>query len=131
MQIEIPASYREKWTKAFEALLREQAERQSVSVRAVLWQQIASRERLQTHQCELGKAVEQLSHEPCYQVPAAELMQEGGVGILTAMTYLAEMGDPKRFHNRREVAANLGLCPASFESGERECVSRSQCSRRE
>jgi transposase len=34
------------------------------------------------------------------------------------MTFLTEMGDLERFHNRREVAAYLGLCPASFESGE-------------
>jgi transposase len=37
---------------------------------------------------------------------------------LTAMCFLTEMGDLTRFHNRRQVAAYLGLCPASFETGE-------------
>lgn len=31
---------------------------------------------------------------------------------------LTEMGDLKRFANRREVAAYLGLCPSCHESGE-------------
>ena len=47
-----------------------------------------------------------------------ELCKLSGVGLLTAMTFLTEMGNLTRFHNRRQVAAYLGLCPASFESGE-------------
>ena len=34
------------------------------------------------------------------------------------MTFLTEMGDLNRFKNRREIAAYLGICPASYESGE-------------
>ena len=47
-----------------------------------------------------------------------ELRKLPGVGLLVAMTFLTEMGDLERFHNRREMAAYLGLCPSSFESGE-------------
>lgn len=41
-----------------------------------------------------------------------------GVGTLTALTFLLELGDPKRFHNRREVGAYCGLVPTQSESGE-------------
>ena len=35
------------------------------------------------------------------------------------MVFLTELGDLNRFSNRRQLAAYLGLAPASFESGER------------
>jgi transposase len=41
-----------------------------------------------------------------------------GVGVLTALVFLTEMGDLRRFNNRRQVAAYLGLIPCSWESGE-------------
>jgi transposase len=41
-----------------------------------------------------------------------------GVGTLTAMVFLTEMGDLSRFSNRRQVGAYLGLAPSSAESGE-------------
>jgi transposase len=40
-----------------------------------------------------------------------------GVGIFTALTFLTEMGDLKRFKNRRQVASYAGLVPSSRESG--------------
>lgn len=43
-----------------------------------------------------------------------------GVGTLTAMVFLTEIGDLNRFANRRQLAAYLGLAPASYESGERD-----------
>lgn len=33
------------------------------------------------------------------------------------MVFLSEIGDLTRFNNRRQIAAYLGLCPTSFESG--------------
>lgn len=41
-----------------------------------------------------------------------------GVGTLTAMVFLTELGDLNRFANRRQLAAYLGLAPAAFESGQ-------------
>ncbi len=41
-----------------------------------------------------------------------------GVGNLTAMLFLTEMGDLSRFENRRQIAAFLGLAPSTYESGE-------------
>jgi transposase len=41
-----------------------------------------------------------------------------GVGTLTALTFRLELGEPNRFHNRREVGAYCGLVPTQSESGE-------------
>lgn len=41
-----------------------------------------------------------------------------GVGLLTALTFLVEMGDLKRFNNRRQVGSYTGLAPSSNESGQ-------------
>jgi transposase len=59
-----------------------------------------------------------LAKTPRYAPGVAELRRERGVGLLTAMTFLAELGDPHRFQNRGEIAAFLGLAPSSHESGE-------------
>ena len=67
---------------------------------------------------ELERHIRELSAEPRYAAAHAQLRTIPGVGLLTAMTFLTEMGDLNRFENRRQVAAYLGLCPASFESGQ-------------
>lgn len=48
-----------------------------------------------------------------------------GVGALTAMVFLTEIGDLKRFANRRQIASYLGLVPSSSESGQKsDCKGR-------
>ena len=43
-------------------------------------------------------------------------MQLQGVGVLTALVFLTEIGDLGRFANRRQISAYLGLVPRSYES---------------
>jgi len=54
-----------------------------------------------------------------YQLACRKLRTLSGVGLLVAMTFLTELRDLNRFHNRREVAAYLGPCPASYENVEK------------
>jgi transposase len=42
-----------------------------------------------------------------------------GVGPLTALVFLTEIGDLRRFSNRRQISAYLGLVPSCHESGSR------------
>lgn len=60
-----------------------------------------------------------LAETPRYAAAVQALDELNGVGPLTALVFLTEMGDPGRFANRRQVAAYLGLVPASQESGAR------------
>lgn len=66
----------------------------------------------------LDEEVERLSRHKRYVLPAKELVRKKGIGTLTAMVYLTEMGDLSRFRNRRQIGAYLGVVPSSKESGE-------------
>jgi transposase len=68
----------------------------------------------------LDQAVAKLACTPRYARAFAKLKLLPGVGTLTAMVFLTELGDLARFANRRQLAAYLGLAPAAYESGERD-----------
>jgi transposase len=58
-----------------------------------------------------------LAEEARYAAALEEMTALCGVGTLTALVFLTELGDLSRFANRRQLAAYLGLVPRSFESG--------------
>jgi transposase len=63
----------------------------------------------------LDERIETLARE---HYPEHERMtQVGGVGDLTAMTFLLTIEDPARFAKNRSVGAYLGLAPGQDESG--------------
>jgi transposase len=66
----------------------------------------------------LDREVEELAATPRYQRQFEALASIIGVGTLTAMVFLTEMGDLNRFPNRRKLKAHVGLAPTSHESGE-------------
>ena len=68
----------------------------------------------------LDAQVEALAETDRYAGPARALIGEKGVGLLTAMVFLTEMGDLSRFSNRKQIGAYLGLAPSSNESGEKD-----------
>lgn len=68
----------------------------------------------------LDQAVAKLACTPRYAREFARLRLLPGVGTLTAMVFLTELGDLARFANRRQLAAYLGLIPAAYESGQRD-----------
>lgn len=59
-----------------------------------------------------------LSETERYREYVEELRKLNGVGLVTAMVFLTEMGDMSRFSNRREVGQYIGLAPSSKETGE-------------
>lgn len=67
----------------------------------------------------IEKEVKKISEKERYKEEYDELIKLKGVGILTAMTFLTEIGDVSRFQNRRQIGAYLGLVPSSYESGDR------------
>jgi transposase len=68
----------------------------------------------------MDKEVAALARTPRYAEPVRVAMEDKGVGVLTAMVYLAEMGDLRRFANRADVGEYLGLVPSRDQSGECE-----------
>lgn len=68
---------------------------------------------------ELDEAIKVLAATDRYRAAAEALVaQLIGVGELTAMVFLTELGDMRRFRNRKKVGAFLGVIPSSHESGE-------------
>jgi transposase len=49
--------------------------------------------------------------------PLPRLRQIGGVGPITALTYLLVVGDPERFGKSRDVGPYFGLVPKREQSG--------------
>ena len=114
-----PTWYQSSWTRRFIKWLREEVVAKLDSVVAATFDRLIDRyESFHREQVKLDSSLRKLSQERRYRAPHHELRKIPGVGLLTAMTFLTEMGDLTRFSNRRQVGAYLGLCPASYESGE-------------
>jgi len=113
-----PGTYTHQWSKAFVLWLRNTAAQLDEFVAPVLENLIERYELVAQQKTKLEKAVMKLSQTERYKVPSVELRKITGVGLLTSMTFLTELGDLTRFENRREITAYLGLCPSSHESGE-------------
>ncbi len=79
-------------------------------VRQVRW--------LQEERGRLDEQVFALARTSRYAALVSALSRRQGVGVLTAMVFLTELGDLRRFDNRRQVGSFLGLTPSSHESGE-------------
>ena len=73
---------------------------------------------LDEEQDRLDRQVLALARSERYAALVSALCGFKGVGVLTAMVFLSELGDLRRFSNRRQVGSFLGLTPACHESGE-------------
>jgi transposase len=105
------------WTKPYRRWLK------SLCMGEAAWPALATLvrqiEALESEIVILDKEVKRLSETKRYAEPARALVEQiKGVGLLTAMVFLTEMGDLSRFANRQRVGAFLGLVPTSNESGE-------------
>jgi transposase len=124
-QVRRPPGLGKKWTRGFRLWLRQSliaptnlaesplppGARQAL---ATLFMQL---EFLEQEEERLDQCVAALADTPRYRDAVQELAKLSGVGLLTALVFLTEMGDLRRFANRRQVAAYLGLAPSCFESG--------------
>jgi transposase len=67
----------------------------------------------------LDSAVKALADKERYKAANNALVEQlKGVGCFTAMTFLTELGDLRRFKNRKKIGAFMGLVPSSNETGE-------------
>jgi transposase len=68
---------------------------------------------------EVDNAVKALAESERYRAAAEALVGKlTGVAVLSAMVFLTELGDLRRFANRKKVGAFLGVVPSSNESGD-------------
>ncbi len=53
-----------------------------------------------------------------YREPVGVLMAFRGIGFVTAMTLVCELGDIRRFAHPRQLMAFLGLVPSEYSSAD-------------
>jgi len=115
-----PADLKSPWTQKYVAWLKGLASSEAAGahLRSVLGSCLRELEFLQKEILILEAEVEKLSRDERYRKAVGNMTELDGVGVLTAMTFLLELGDVRRFNNRRQVASYLGLVPTSHESGD-------------
>lgn len=113
-----------EWSKRSVGWLRDvaggQADGLQAGAQAALGTLVELHEAINVQMHALDKAIRQLAQSARYAERFRKLQLLAGVGTLSAMTFLTELGDLERFANRRQLAAYLGLVPQAFESGNRD-----------
>jgi transposase len=122
-QLRRPEETGKGWTRRFWAWLRGELAESSRSPlgpggKAALASLLRQLPWLEAEQVRLDEQVLLLAWSPPYAAAIAEITKLCGVGVLTALVFLTEMGELGRFANRRQIGAYLGLVPSSQESGE-------------
>ena len=115
-----PAGLGQGWTRRFWAWLRGlcRDEAQGLGLRETLTSLLRQLEFLEQEVRRLDQALLRLAAVPRYEATVNRVVQQlTGVGVLTALVFLTEVGDLRRFANRRQISAYLGLAPRSYESG--------------
>jgi transposase len=118
-----PRGVGQSWTQKHRAWLRGLSQGTSplgIGARTRLSSHLRELDAAEKEEAFLEEAVARLSQEERYRRSFEALDAEVGVGLLTAMVFLTELGDPERFGNRRQVAAYFGLVPSSNETGKRD-----------
>lgn len=119
-----PPGVGQGWTKPFRRWLQQDLIVSAESplaggARAALSSLLRQLRALEAEEMRLDAQVDKLACSPRYAASTRATTRLCGVGVLTAMVFLTEMGDLGRFANRRQIAAYLGLAPTSHESGEK------------
>jgi transposase len=115
-----PDGLGKSWTLAYRAWLRGLAKAPSPLAEGAKIALSSLLRQLEMHEDELetlDRAVARLAAQDRYRAACKRLVEESGVGVLTAMVFLTEMGDLNRFSNRRQVAAYLGIVASKYLTG--------------
>jgi len=119
--IEIPIQFSGKkyWSKRFTSWLQE-IELPTESAKMALTGHLDMAEMLRKKQYSINKEIRKLSEKKVYKENYTLLISVPGVGCLTAMIILTEIGDIKRFKNLDTICSFIGLVPMTNSTGENE-----------
>lgn len=101
--------------KGFSQEVEEAIESRSEHVKVALRSLLKCLEVLDREIAELDKCVKSIAKN---DEDIRILKTIDGIGDITALAYKAELDDPKRFLNSRDVGAYIGLTPRQYSSGE-------------
>lgn len=109
------------WSRTYWSWLEMLAKEGSIlksGARAALSTLLAQLDFLDEEAGKLEGAIAELSKTERYAGSVKAMRKLKGAGLLMVMVFLTEIGDLKRFRNRRQIGAFLGLVPSAAESGE-------------
>lgn len=117
--MEVGAQYNKKrlHTKKYFSELLDSLEDVPESVRNMLK---LSRSNLEMFEVVQKRLVRELRKNERIKDRVERLMTIAGVGEITALTWVLEIGDPMRFHSIRQAISYCGLCSAQRESAGKE-----------
>jgi len=105
-----------RWTQGYWAWLAREVwpEAAAAQTCAVL---VGAVEDAQTRLQQVTTQVTALAAAPAYREAVRRLQAYRGVDVLTALTVVVELGDPRRFTSGRQVMAYVGVVPREHSSG--------------
>lgn len=116
-----PSNVGIKWTRKYWAWLLGLEQDEAVlglGARVALGSLLRQLQALQAEVAALDLSLSTLAASDRYRAAVQELLTLKGVGVLTGLVFLTEMGDLTRFDNRRQIGGYLGLVPSLDQSGE-------------
>jgi len=72
---------------------------------------------LEEKRTRIAGQIERIAAEPCYQSAVKTLRAFRGIGTLTALSFVLEIGDFRRFARAQQFMAFLGIVPSEHSSG--------------
>lgn len=119
--IEIPVQFSGKsyWSKRFTNWLME-VKLPTKSAKLALVGHLEMVEMLRKKQYSITKEIRKLSEKSVYRENYFLLLSVPGIGSLTAMIILTELGDIYRFRNLDKLCSFIGLVPMTSSTGENE-----------
>lgn len=86
----------------------------------MLWLAIDQLSIIERQMQEAERVLEQLLAQPCFAHVDELLQSLPGVGLVTSATAIAEIGDFKRFGDRKQITRYAGLNPRTFDSADKQ-----------
>lgn len=120
MGIEIPERFdKANWSKLFVKWLKD-IETTHPSGKLMLTRMIERLEWQRSHLLQVNLDARNLLKEEDYKANAKLLQSVPGIGPMSAVTLLTEIGDIKRFSRAIHFSSWIGICPTQHSSGEIE-----------
>ena len=110
---------RKHWSKKFIAWLKRIRLQQDAATES-LQVLVRNLEFLRSELSGVTRRIRDLAASEPYRDPYNKLIQITGVGLITAMTLLMEVGDISRFKNTDQFRSFIGLVPSAHCSGEKD-----------
>jgi len=121
--IEIPIQFSgtKYWSKRFTSWIRN-VDLPTPSAKLTLDSHLEMAEHLRKKQYTTNKEIRKLADKEIYKENYLLLLSVPGVGSLTAMILLTELGDIHRFDNLDKLCSFIGLVPMTNSTGEHEKI---------